>query len=204
MDEPSHGQWTVRLWHTRLLLVFGGPWLLTASTGTLFWLLTYSELLPGDSHWLKWMMKLHQMSLWPLLKQWYAPIVGVACCVQAALGAVLLWRRVMRHGSLSGGLLSGAGVRRWHVVVAAMASVPVGLQALSGALFRFNKSVLGDAASAEFWMSLHSGEWFGLAVWPAFVGLALLALLATGALISTWWPQLRARILAASKGGSAK
>jgi hypothetical protein len=192
MDDAGQ---SVQQWHARLLLVLGAPWLLTACTGLLYWGLTFGSFVAHDSAWLKWTMKLHQLSLWAPLKLSYAPIIGFGLVVQTLLGTVLLWRRVVRHGGLSG-LWSATGVRRWHVLVALASALAVALQALSGALYRFDKSVLGDPQSATFWISLHSGAYFGVAVWPALVGCALLALLATGAMLSQWWRRLRGRFSA--------
>ena len=163
-----------------MLLVFGLPWLLTAVTGLLHSLLTSAGYARTD---LRILMQLHQMSLLGSLgKRWYPLVVGAALLLQAALGSVLLKRRV--SGGL--GVFGGKGrVRVIHVATSALAGALIVVVALSGFAMRLQASHLGNRAAAGWWLALHHGGALGLgSVWPLAAGLALITVSATGVWLS--------------------
>ncbi len=167
---------TVRYAHSRALLLMGLPWFLTAASGTLYSLLSSFGVPRGS---LRLLMQLHQFSFFGTAKKYYPLAVGGTLIVQTLLGCIMLYRRLQNTP------LSLKGARNWHVVITLAVAPLLVVTALAGIMYRVTASFREDRHSAHWWITLHTGELFGLhAVWPPLVGGALMAALVTGFLIS--------------------
>ncbi len=127
--------------------------------GALFFLLTivtgmsYAALsawTPLKHAQLKVLLQLHQMSLLGI-SAYYVPALAVLLLAQLLTGLVLLWRRLR---SMKGSAMSLNSARGTHAssTLIGGGAVAAALMAVSGAMYRINKTWLGRKEAASWWM----------------------------------------------------
>lgn len=134
----------------------------------------------------KILMQIHQMSLIGL-KPVYVIALALAVVFQFATGLILTVRRLLRLGWVEG--LKIDSVRSLHSTAGLLiGGVAATLMAVSGAMYRLNKTWLLQKEAANWWMKIHVGEWMISSYWPWYpllVGLLVISLPITGLYISS-------------------
>jgi hypothetical protein len=138
---------TLRAIHGWLSFFVGGLFLLTAATGMLYAVLTMT-LLPH--HYFKFLLRVHQMSIVGV-SAYYVPLLALLLLSQVATGAVMLFRRLRAMRASGIALNNSRGLHASSVLVGGGAIVAT-LMAVSGAMYRINKTWLGRKAAASWWM----------------------------------------------------
>ena len=169
-------------WIHRVAALYGGLCLLmTAATGVLYATL---KAWGGYAHhdlgvFLAW----HQLSLVGL-KSVYPPLLLATVVAQTVTGAVMTARRCRHVGWEAVTKINS--IRSFHAstVVSVVGGALVLLMAVSGGMYRIEKSWLARKNEAAWWMDYHTGRaFFPNVFWPwfpFFVGCIVLSLAASG------------------------